>query len=266
MKTKYIILLLFLMTISYSHAQKENDKPSKKVVTPILLNKTLLSGIGLDSIYLKDQPKRSFFQKQVYRGTDISVYMISSGTASKYFESFPIEEFIYMMNGKAVLEPKDQESYEFSKGDFVAIPKGYKGNWTTVGGNKYHLELSVISNKRADAKAFSKIKNPFAFDRNLLSGTNMTSSKKDHYLDILYSGIELQITLNAEKPSRKTIVNSQREELIHILNGMVEITPINGAKETFYAGDFFVLPKGFHGDWVSKGHNLFRLMRISAVI
>lgn len=266
MKTKYTIALLLCLVITFCKAQTAQKTISKEIIKPILLNKKALSGVGLDSVYLKDQPKRSFFQKRIYRGTDISIYVISSGTASKYFESFPIEEFVYMINGKAFLEPKNEKPYEFVTGDFVAVPKGYHGNWTTVGGNKYHLELSVVSNKRADSKEVSKIKNPFSFDKNLLSGVNLTAINDENYQDILYSGIELGITIDAEKPNKKTIVNSEKEQLIHILSGTVKITPTGGSKEIFYAGDFFILPKGFHGNWISSGHDLFRTIRIFATI
>lgn len=229
---------------------------------PILLDKSILSGIGLDKVNLKDQPNREFFQKVLYQGSEIGVYMISSETATKHFEGFPIDEFVYLMNGKARLEPENEDAYELETGDFIAVEKGYEGNWQTIGGEKYHLELSVVSSNRSSQNNNAKIKNPFKIDEGVISGVNIGNNDDSTNKNTVFSGSELEITIESEKPRNVKIANSKKEQFIHILSGMVTITSNKGNSKTFYTGDFLILPKGFNGNWHSKGHNLFRIIKV----
>ncbi len=241
---------------------RNSESQNKTIITPVLLDKSILSGINLDSIKLKDQPDRAFFQKSLYQGSEISAYMISSQTATKYFKSFPLDEFVYLMNGKAKLRPKNAIPYEFNTGDYIVVNKGFNGNWKTIGGNKYHLELSVVSNKRSNQKNIQNNQIPFKIDNDLISGVN------DYEIEnkIIYSGKELEITLEAEKPQSIQIINSKKEQFIHILSGMVKITPNEGNNKIFYTGDFFILPKGFNGKWQSEGHHLFRTLKVVSIL
>ncbi len=236
----------------------------QETVKPILLDKSMLSGVGLKQVNLKDEPNRKFFQGQIYRGKELSVYMVSSNTATKYFDSFPIEEFVYLMNGQARLEPKNGLPYMFRTGDFIIGTKGFEGHWGITGGNDYHLELSVISNKRAASNEVSPAKNPFKIDKEIISGLNIDFYESDVAKEVVFSGLELEISVEAERPRVIEINNSKKEKLIHVLGGLVAITPKNSETQTFYTGDIFILPKHFTGTWKSSGHSLFRFIKIIA--
>lgn len=238
----------------------------QKIIKPILLDKSMLSGTGLKPVKLKDQPNRDFFQGQLYRGEALSAYMISSSTASKDFENFPIEEFVYLSNGSMNFNTLNTKSYEFEADNFLAIPKGYKGSIKTIGNPQYHLELSIISNKRSDQKEVSKLKQPLLIDKNLISLQKIQLNENDTYKNILYSGIEIIIILEVEKPRTSILDNTQKEQIIHILEGSVYITTKDGIKQVFKKGDFFVLPKNFNGKWESNSSDLFRSIIIKANI
>ncbi len=253
-----LLYLSFLILISIPlHAQKSiNDT----IIEPIAIDKSILSGVNIPKVKLKAHPERDYYQKRIYKGSELSVYILSSETAVNKIDNFPIDEFVYYMNGKADIKAENGNEVSFSSGDYLFVPKGFKGNWTNHGGNTYNLELSVISNKRADSTAVSKAKLPFVLDKELISGIRLTQVNEKKYKDVIYSGVELEITTESEKPGKTTIINNKKEQFIHILNGMVTIKSLKGNEQTFYKGDFFILPKGYTGNWTSSGLGLMRTL------
>lgn len=110
------------------------------------------------------------------------------------------------------------------------------------------------------------MKLPYLLDKEKLSGigiTKVSSAKnRESYKDKLFGGAELSVYLQSETPQRIEIKNSIEDELIWVSSGTVAVTPKIGKTQTFYTGDFFILPKGFTGTWESKGHHLFRSLRV----
>ena len=224
----------------------------------IPIDKAIMSGIGLKQVKLKNDPERAFFQTNLYRGEDISVYMLSSQSATTNFDPMPFDEFVLLVDGSSVIEPSSGEKKQFYKGDYILAPKGYNGLWKVEAGNRYHLELSVISNKRATSIAENQDLTPFIIDPTDLSGLE----RKDEMQQVLLDGVELNITLNAEEAGERKISDNQEELVIHILSGKVDLKAEGQPLQTFYTGDFFILPKGFSGSWKSSAQDLFRCIYI----
>jgi uncharacterized cupin superfamily protein len=256
---RLLILIGLIISVGNLNAQ-EIRKDS--VIEPFKIEKRTLSGLDIPKQKLKDHPNRDYFQKRIYKGSELSIYILSSETAVNEITSFPIDEFVFFMNGRADIQTTINDEYSFHSGDYIFVPKGFSGNWTNNGGNKYHLELSVISNKRADSSSTQKAQEPFLLDRELISGIGLTESSPKKFSDLLYSGVELEVFTESEESSEKTIVNNEKEEFIHVLSGIVHIESFSGKKQTFYKGDFFILPKGFNGTWKSEGQNLFRILKV----
>ncbi len=263
MKNK-VILLVFVFCLFSLPSAFSQSKEKKESIKPIPIGKDELSGFNIPRFKLKDHPKREYFQKRLYLGTELMVFVLASETANNKIESFPLEEFVYFANGKAEVDVKDVGKTSFLAHDYIFVPKGFSANWKNIG-NKYHLELSVISRKRSAKEAVSKVKKPILLDREMLAGIGLTKTSKTTYKDILYKGLELEITAEAEESTEMEIVDSKREQFINVLAGKVTITPKNGKAQTFYTGDFFILPKGFTGNWKSSGANLFRTLRVMQV-
>ena len=258
---RFLFFSIGLLISSFAYAQAGD----KQLIEPILIDKSALSGVGLRKVKLPNEPNRAFFQKNVYRGTDISVYVISSETASTNFQPMPFDEFIYLLNGRAHISPDGKDDYYFNSGDFIIAPRGYRGKWEVIGGHKYHLELSVITNARSTENT-TDLKIPTAIDPSLLSGTSIetmdSDGKKEYLPQQVLKGSELHIWIQAEPIQQKVIKYQENETFIHVLAGMVAIQPAKGEVQIFYPGDFFILPKGFTGIWESKGKHLFRSLRI----
>lgn len=263
MKVKFIFFSLTIVLILTSFAFSQ-DKKSKQAIKPILIGKDEMSGLDLPKVKLKAHPTREYFQKALFRGEELSIFILASETANNKIASFGIEEFVYFANGKADITMKDGSKISFLAQDYIFVPKGFAANWKNIG-NKYHLELSVISRMRSDKKAVSKVKKPMLLDREKLAGIGLTKKSKTTYSDTLYSGLELEIVVEAEEPTEMGIVDSKREQFINVLSGKVTVQPQNGKAQTFHTGDFFVLPKGFTGSWKSVGANLFRTLRVMQV-
>ncbi len=235
--------------------------PSK----PILLNKSALSGIGLERVELKAEPERAFFQRRILRGEDISIYVVSSESWTTRMDNFAIDEVVLMLNGKARITPDNGSEIEFQSNEFFFIPKGYTGKWQIQASDYYHYELSVISTQRATNSGTER-KLPTRLDKDLLSGTEIKLNSSGYYEKVLKKGAELTVMLKAEKPGQFSLSKPAQEQLIHVLSGQVTITDASNSETTFYAGDFFVLPKGFTGKWKSQGHGLFKSMVIQKTI
>ena len=260
--TKVITLLLCLASSACLFAQVA---PTDTLLDVVPIDKRMLSGLDLPQMQLDQDPDRQYFQKSVYQGEGLSVYLLSSETAANEIGNFPIEEFVYYMKGKAEIELEAGEKLEFLAGDYLFVPKGFSGVWTNHGGPDFHLELSVISSNRTDSTQVSVPKKPFLLDRELLSGIGPSAQPDSTYRDLLYSGIELEILVQAETPRRKQINNLAEDQFIQVLTGMVTIATENGPPSVFHQGDFFILPKGFSGEWISEANGLFRSLQILAV-
>lgn len=267
MNIKYFVFLcLCLCFVACEKQHKTAQVVEKKtVIRPILLDAAYLSGLNLKSVTNANQPDRKLFQKRLYRGTDISIYIVSSESASANHESYGMEEFLYLINGAARMKPKQGAERYYYTGDFFIAPKGYIGEWETIGATDFHHELSVISTKRNKKEANPDKLLPVLIDKKILSGIGMTkiNTAETLYRDTIYQGHELTIITEAEAASNKTIDQALDEQLIYVIAGAVNIIDKANQSQTFYAGDFFVLPANFTGQWKSSGHQLFRSMRIS---
>ncbi|MEM6725335.1 MAG: cupin domain-containing protein [Bacteroidota bacterium] len=234
--------------------------------TPFKIDQRYLSGLDLPKIDLKDKPDLEYFQKRIYKGTDLSIYMLGGETKVNQLENFGIDEFVYYLSGRADITAASGNVYQFYGGDYLFVPKGFTGQWINNGGSQYHLELSVITNKRSDSARISPAKEPFLLDRNMLSGIDQHLEDAMESTTTIYEGVELRVYTHTEYPGKRAVVNKEQEELIHILKGVLTILPEGGEKQTYYTGDFFVLPKGFTGSWESESADTFRTLNVTRTI
>lgn len=260
MKKLSIIFVLFLLVIGI-----QNQTSAQNILKPILLDKSTLSGIGLDKVSLNAEPEREFFQKRLLRGDDISVYVVSSQSWTTRMDNFAIDEVVFMLNGKALITPDQGQKMEFQSNEFFFIPKGYTGKWQIQANDSYHYELSVISTQRAPKPDPNKTL-PELLDKDAISGVQIALDASGDYKKVLAKGNELTVSLNAEKPKEIKFSEPAKERLIYVLSGQVVITDNEDSEYTFHTGDFFVLPKGFIGKWNSQGHGLFKSLVVEKTV
>lgn len=203
------------------------------------------------------ETEKPYYQRRAYVGTDLAIFILAIDNVTNEFESFPLEEFIFWKNGKAIVEPAGDAAFEVQAGDYFIQPKGFKGKFNFVGGDDYHLEFSIITKERAAEEVVSPISKAMVIERDILSGAS-----QEHMGDEvnLYSGVELAVNLVRTKAI--TFDKNPFERVIHVINGVLTLTSANGDKEVFYPGDFFVIPEGYEGSWQSTGLQALRAFEI----
>lgn len=65
--------------------------------------------------------------------------LYSAGPSDQPIESYEVDEFMYFLEGGVTLTSADGSVLEVHAGEGVAIPKGWKGRWTTKGYHKYYV-------------------------------------------------------------------------------------------------------------------------------
>ena len=253
--SKFTFLLFsFFLLVQVGHSQEKDD-----IIRPLLLDKMVLSGIGLDTVKLKNEPNRDFFQKRLYGGREISVYVVSSQTWKSEFEGFWFDEFICIIDGQAKVI-HNQDSSFFSAKEFIFAPKGFKGSWEVQAGDTHHFELSVITNRRSPKS--SKDQKPFVLDIEKISSLNKRFQKVGRVEEILAKGEELEIKLISEFPSSSMTKAPITEQMINVLSGIIQLTDTDGREHIFYTGEYFVIPKEYQGTWSSNGHGMVKYLSI----
>lgn len=65
--------------------------------------------------------------------------LYSAGPSEQDIDSYPEDEFMYFIEGGVKLTSADGTVLEVHAGDGAAIPKGWKGHWSTLGYKKYYV-------------------------------------------------------------------------------------------------------------------------------
>ena len=233
------------------------------VIKPVLIDKEALSGLGLEPVTRAWASKdRELFAKTVYEGKRFNVVVMAGNTAKTRFENIDYDEFVYVMNGQVTLTEDDGTSQTFKTGDFFMVPKGFSGEWHSQG-NRYYQELFVMMKERT-GEAVQGNTSPFIIDKTKLSGLEMDrivwpqNPDREIYRNVLFPGSELEIAVVAGATATTTFTEPMSEEFVYVVNGTATLTPKGGEPQTFYSGDFFVVPEGFIGTWTSRGNHLYR--------
>lgn len=263
MKTRLAFALTFILCISIvSPGLAQNSKPPNRAIS---LDQRALSGLDLAPVRNASQPDRKLFQKKLLGGNDISVFVVSSETASAMQSDYGIDEFIFLINGRARINPDQGDEVFFTPGDFFMVPRGFDGEWETQGGTEFLHELSVITTQRAE-KVDSTLNLPLLIDKSKLAGIALTPSDAmpgvEYYQDEIFRGSELNVDLEAIESGVYEMTDGQ-EQLVYVIAGSVDVINSDGESQSFYAGDFFVLPQGFTGSLDCEGHHLFRSLRVT---
>ena len=141
-KARFALVPIILLAAGSVWAQDDQLRPAR--VSP-----DEMSGVGLvagpppvpDELVVSGElnAKRSF----PFSGEELSVVIFESTPAkTNHMESaFPIDEFVYVLSGKLILTDADGAVEEYTVGDSVVVPKGWRGYWEMQGN---YRELVVV--------------------------------------------------------------------------------------------------------------------------
>ena len=96
-------------------------------------------------------------------------------------------------------------------------------------------------------------------------GTHIDLNENGKYAEVLKKGVELTISLRAERPTSYGI-ESAKEMLVQLLSGQVTIETSKGDEFIFYSKEFFVIPKNLEGSWKSNGHGLVKYLTVEKTV
>jgi len=65
--------------------------------------------------------------------------LYKAGPSRMEFQSYPVDEFMYFLEGSVTLTSADGTVRKISAGDSASIPKGWRGTWETSGYVKYYV-------------------------------------------------------------------------------------------------------------------------------
>jgi uncharacterized cupin superfamily protein len=65
--------------------------------------------------------------------------LYDAGPSEQDIESYPDDEFMFFIEGSVKLTSADGSVLEVHAGEGAAIPKGWKGHWSTSGYKKYYV-------------------------------------------------------------------------------------------------------------------------------
>ena len=249
MKTQLIIWSMIVLLVHNTQAQQTHENAQSIYKIP----PELLAGEGLDSIPQQDTT-RTVFQKLVYSGQDLAIFMVAIGTGiTNEFKGFPLEEFIFWANGKAVVEPEGEEPFDVNTGDYFVQAKGFNGKWNFVDIGGVHLELALIAKHRPDSTVTSSISHAQVLDKDMLSGVTVPENRK------VYEGVEITVNLINE-PSQ--LINVSQERMLHVLNGVLTVTGPDAVEQKYYPGDFLVVQEGYQARWSSNSLQQLRVLEL----
>lgn len=249
MRTQFIIWSLSMLLALSAHAQQTHQNAQSIYKIP----QELLAGEGLDSIPQQDTT-RTVFQKLIYSGEDLAIFMVAIGTGiTNEFKGFPLEEFIFWANGKAVVEPDGEKPFAVNTGDYFVQAKGFNGKWNFVDIGGVHLELALIAKHRPDSTVKSPIPYAQVLDRDMLSGVSVPNNRQ------VYKGVEITVNLINE-PSQLTTIKQER--MLHVLNGVLTVMGPDMVEHKYYPGDFLVVQAGYQARWTSKSLQQLRMLEV----
>ena len=77
----------------------------------------------------------------LYRSKDRKVEMglYDAGPSEQDIESYEEDEFMFFLAGSVTLTSADGSVLQAHAGESVAVPKGWKGHWSTKGYKKYYV-------------------------------------------------------------------------------------------------------------------------------
>jgi uncharacterized cupin superfamily protein len=120
-----------------------SDVVSKGDTRPFLIDKTKISGLGIEKISWAAAPDREMYREVLYDGSELDVAIVSGSTATTIFSKPMSEEFVYVANGTATLTPNGGKPHTFYTGDFFVVPEGFIGSWTSTGNHLYRELIAI---------------------------------------------------------------------------------------------------------------------------
>lgn len=174
-----------------------------------------------------------------------------------HWMNYPVTEFMLVLEGEVVIVEETGET-RIGSGESFIIPKGLRCRWTQVGRVKKFFVI-LDSAEAAGSNPLKVIK----VDPKVQLQPSTPPSQ-----DILHSAVPTQhaheyfedatgqftVGIWDTTGYHRKLLDFNRYELMHLLEGSVTFTDDKGKSQTFKAGETFFVPLGTPNSWKSEGY------------
>ena len=126
--------------------------------------------------------------------------------------------------------------------------------------------LSSVSNTYAAGESTGAVISPIRLNAGMISGIGLEAAPWDDEnrlakWSFLFTGKELSVSVFESTPkktgelghTRNRVRDYPYDQFVIVLSGKSVLTDSGGKAQTFTAGDYFVVPRGFSGTWEEFG-------------
>ena len=126
-------------------------RQSRALVAAFMLSAFALAASAADAPLVTNKPAKVTAEEArgpiFTKDGRVESGLYSAGPSEQDIPSYPEDEFMYFIEGSVKLTSADGTVLELKAGEGAAIPKGWKGHWSTQGYKKYYVTYD--SAKRA---------------------------------------------------------------------------------------------------------------------
>lgn len=157
-----VLRLFFIIYLSvFPQLNHAGDAPDKAIPKPVLLDKNKIAGKGLTTLDTP-WPKRMLVSGVESHRSDIlftgqlvvSIYEADDGLVK--IVDYPFDEFVHVLNGRAILTAEGATPQIFETGDSFVVPKGFTGTWEMQDNFREMIVIEKIANEIGLEKLFAE--------------------------------------------------------------------------------------------------------------
>ena len=157
-----ILRLFFIVFLSvFSQLNYAGDLSDEAILKPILLDKNKLNGKGLTPLETP-WPKRMLvsgieshrFDNLFTGQLVVSIYEADDGMVK--IIDYPFDEFVHVLNGRAILTAEGAAPQTFETGDSFVVPKGFTGTWEMQDDFREMIIIEKNANEAGLEKLFAE--------------------------------------------------------------------------------------------------------------
>ena len=154
--------LYFIVFLSvFPQLNHAGDTPDEAIPKPVLLDKNKIAGKGLTTLDTP-WPKRMLvsgieshrFDNLFTGQLVVSIYQADDGMVK--IEDYPFDEFVHVLNGRAILTAQGAAPQTFEAGDSFVVPKGFTGTWEMQDNFREMIVIEKNANEAGLEKLFAE--------------------------------------------------------------------------------------------------------------
>lgn len=174
-------------------------------------------------------------------------------------ESYPLDEFMLVVDGGATISSADGTMIEVKKGDALFMPKGWKGQWATKGFREFYVTYTTPDSANDETPA--RLLRPMKIDSKdprALTTPDVQTFQIFRYR-VMGKSVDksFRAGLSSMHTKRRLDSSNETNEVIFLISGGETFLSPDGTVVAAKAGDVVFMPKGWKGKYRTDGYEEF---------